>query len=363
MFSEDIKDFFLTLVRLGIKSQESYRFPNLTDLNNDLWDNLYKIASNQGLLAIMVDGIELLPEYYRPPKSLLLQWIGEVLQGYEYHYELYMKTIAELATFYSQRGFKMMIVKGFTCSIDWPKPEHRPCGDIDIWQFGQYKEADAALEKENGFEIDRGHHHHTVFTWRDFIVENHYDFLNVHQHRSNVELEKIVKELANDDTHFVEVNGEKVYLPSANLHAIFLLRHAMTHFATTGINLRQLLDWAFFVKVHGKEVDWKWLLEIMEQYGMTRMFNIFNAICVEDLGFDVNIFPQVQFEPFLKERVLNDILSPEFKEQEEGNIIRKYVLKYRRWQANKWKHDLCFNDSRWSAFWTGVVGHLFNPKS
>lgn len=354
----ELQNAFLSLVRLGIGNTQIARLPQNID-----WKAMEDLAARQGLSAIIVDGIEKLTEEQRPPQMVLLQWIAETLQSYEYRYELYRRTIAELAAFYNQHGFKMMIVKGFACNLDWPKPEHRPCGDIDIWQFGQYKEADAVLAKEKGIKIDKNHHHHTIFTWRDFLVENHYDLLNLYQHHSNIELEKIVKKLAEDDTHFFDVYGEKVYLPSANLHALFLLRHAMTHFTATEITLRQLLDWAFFTKEHGKEVNWEWLLGVLEQYGMTRLFNIFNAICVEDLGFEVSIFPQVQFEPFLKDRVLNDILSPEFKEQEEGNNIKRYLLKYRRWQANKWKHELSFNDSRWSAFWTGVWGHLLKPKS
>lgn len=71
-----------------------------------------------------------------------------MLQNYEYRYELYRRAIAELAGFYGEYGLKMMILKGYTCSLDWPKPEHRPCGDIDIWQFGKQNEADAFIRKE-----------------------------------------------------------------------------------------------------------------------------------------------------------------------------------------------------------------------
>lgn len=354
------QELFLFLVRLGIGQD----VPIPEDFTSHIdWGEMQALAEKQGLSAIVLDGIERLPKGLRPPKKVLLQWIGEVLQVYEHLYELNRRAIASLAAFYNAHGFKMMIVKGYACSLDWPKPEHRPCGDIDIWQFGQYREADRALEKEKGIKIDKGHHHHTIFTWQDIMVENHYDFLNVHQHKSNVQLEEIVKELAEDDTHFVEVYGEKVYLPSANLHALFLLRHAMTHFAATEINMRQLLDWAFFVKAHHQEVDWNWLQGILEEYGMLEMSKVFNAICVEELGFEVGIFPQMQINSQLKERVLRDILSPEFKEEEKGGILRRYILKYRRWKANQWKHDLCFNDSRWSAFWTGVWGHIFKPMS
>lgn len=46
---------------------------------------------------------------------------------------------------------------------------------------------------QNHIEIDRGHHHHTVFYWKDFMVENHYDFVNVRAHSSSRELEPILK--------------------------------------------------------------------------------------------------------------------------------------------------------------------------
>lgn len=83
--------------------------------------------------------------------------------------------------------------------------------------------------------IDISHHHHTVFEWQGFTVENHYDFINVHHHKSHVGLEQIFKELGENETNYVELNGEKVYLPSPNLHALFLIRHALNHFASIGI--------------------------------------------------------------------------------------------------------------------------------
>lgn len=345
----------LTLTRLGIGNYVS-ELPKQFD-----WETVKAIADLQGLTAIIIDGVEKLPDNRRPSKPLLLQWIGELLQGYETRYELYCRAHAEIANFYNHHGFKMMVLKGIACSIDWPRPEHRPCGDIDIWLFGKQKEADALLTKERAIKIDYSHHHHTVFEWEGFTVENHYDILNVHQHHSNVKLERLIKELAMDNSHRFNLNGVNIYLPSPDLHALFLLRHSMIHFSSTDINLRQLLDWAFFVKTHGKEVNWEWLLPLLEEYGMIRMFNNFNAICVEDLGFDVSLFPMVQFEPWIKERVLNDILAPEFSENEPVGLIRRLFFIFRRWRANIWKHKLCFNDSLWSAFWTGIWGHIAKP--
>ena len=355
--NQDLQNTFTSLVRLGI-GHVSCPLPYRID-----WKTIEELSNKHGLLAVVVDGIERLPEQHRPPKALLLEWIGNTLQSYEQRYTLYEKAIGKLAGFYNQHGYRMMLLKGYACSLDWPKPEHRPCGDIDIWQFGQWREADSALTAELGIMIDGSHHHHTVFDWIGFSVENHYDFVNVHAHKSSKELEVVFKELGADDSHYVEVNGERVYLPSPNLHALFLIKHMVSHFAAAEISLRQVLDWAFFVEKHTKEVDWDWLLPLLDQYHMKEFFNCINAICVGDLSFDVKIFPNVQFDPSLKDKVLADILSPKWTAAEPKGFFKRMAYKYCRWQGNAWKQRLCYNESRWSMFWTGIWAKLLKPAS
>lgn len=346
-----MNELFLQLVRLGIGHNA-----NLQTISVD-WHEIKALAERHGLSAVVLDGIEKTSRDCKIPFDLKLQWIGEVLQEYEGRYKAYEKTIGEMAAFYNRHGYKMMVLKGYACGLDWPKPEHRPCGDIDIWLFGKQKEADEVVAHDIKIEIDYSHHHHTVFNWGDFMVENHYDFINTHRHYSHTGLEQIFKELGQDDSHYVELKGEKVYLPSPNLHALFLIRHALNHFTSIGINLRQVLDWAFFAEKHTNEIEWQWLTSVLEKYHMTDFYNCLNTICVEDLGFSASIFPSVQFFPSLKDRVLADILSPEY--EVEAGI--KNMLK--RWKANRWKHKLCFKENAWTAFWYGVWSHLLKPKT
>lgn len=376
----DIRGIFFSLVRLGIGNATRVALPDDVD-----WNALEDLAAKQGLSAVMVDGIEKLPEGQRPPKPVLLQWIGETLQGFEYRYELYCRTIAEMAAFYNEHGFKMMVLKGYACGLDWPKPEHRPCGDIDIWLFGQQKEADKVLANtdftnrtdegspdgsksvknpsQNHIEIDNSHHHHAIFYWRDFMVENHYDFIDVHHRKSGPKLEAIFKDLGQDDSNSIELYGEKVYLPSVNLHALFLVYHTMLHFTSTEMSIRQILDWGLFVKAHTKEIDWDWLLGLVDEFHLREFLNIINAICVEELGFESGIFHGVQFNPVLKDRVLSDTFSPEFSGQEPSNLLRRIWFRYRRWKSHEWKHQLCFEESMWSIFWGSVWSHILKPGS
>ena len=360
---------FLSLLRLGI-GKKSEPLQETVD-----WDAVEAMAVKQDLLAVIYDAVQHIPESQRPSQVTWLRWIGQVMQGNERLYAMYRRTISEMASFYNAHGFKMMVLKGYACGLDWPRPEHRPYGDIDIWLFGRQEEADAVLAKEKRIKIDKSHHHHTVFEWNGFTVENHYDFVNVHAHRSSAVLEKIFKELGseenlNDNENInsvgnrikgVEVDGQMVYLPSPNLHALFLMKHMASHFAAVGITLRQVLDWAFFVEKHTNEVDWEWLDGMLVKFHVKEFVSCINAICVEDLGLPVDIFPEVQFVPELKERVLEDILDPEYTAAEPKGFILHMIYKYKRWQGNAWKQKLCYEESRWLAFWTLLRSHLIKP--
>ncbi len=354
---QNLQDSLLSIVRLGINHAIS------DSLKGADWPAVQSFAERQGLYAIALDGIDKLPASSKPSQGLLLEWIGNVFQNYESRYEQYCKTLAEMAGFYNKHGLKMMVLKGYACGLNWPKPEHRPYGDIDIWQFGEYKKADALLQLEKEIKVDNSHHHHTVFMWSDFMVENHYDFINVHHHRSNVELEKVFKEFGQDDSYYVEVFGERVYLPSPYLHALFLLKHTMNDFTAFSITLRQVLDWGFFVKKHTKQIEWERLTALLHEYHMSDFFNCINGICVENLGFDASIFPEVQYLPILKERVLADIINPRYGSAEPKCFVPRLCYKYQRWKGNAWKHELCYNESIWSAFWSGIWSHLLKPKS
>lgn len=357
-----MKEVFLSLARLGIGHQSGF-IPKIKD-----WGEIETLADRQGLSAIVLDGIDKLntgqsSSTNNLPLELKLEWIGNVLQNYEARYADYRKRVGELAGFYNQHGYRLMVLKGYGLNLNYPKPSHRPCGDIDIYAFGNYKEADAAISKELGIPIDNNHHHHTVFDWKGYMVENHYDFVNIHYGHKNAELEKVFKELAKDDSHFVEIDGERVYLPSPNLHALFLLRHCMQDFASAEMNLRQVLDWGFFVEKHTSKIDWKWLDEVLRIFKMKDFFNCLNAICVGDLGFDIKSFPTVQFDPFIKDRVLNDILSPEFGRVEPRGFIKRICFKYRRWKGNAWKQELCYGDNRMTSLIMGIWNHLLKPKT
>ena len=137
--------FLLTLLRLGIHRGAE---EELTPADID-WQRVLDLAGTQGVVAIAWDGYSRLYESgmvsVDMDKQVKKQWIGRVIQSHEWKYPTYRATIGHLASFYAKHGIKMMVLKGYGLSLNYPTPAHRPCGDVDIWNYGEYKRADKAM--------------------------------------------------------------------------------------------------------------------------------------------------------------------------------------------------------------------------
>ena len=336
------------------------------------WPSLYLQSSRQGLNALAVDGLQLLiergseaffTEETQTEKMQRMQWLGQVV-AYERMYAKHEKAMADLARLYASRGIRMMVLKGLGLSLDWPVPNHRPVGDLDIYNFGRWCEADALVEEKCGIKVDDGHEHHTVFRFKGVDVENHYDFINTKAHRDAPKIERILKALAEKGCKEIEVQGARIYLPSADFNAIFLMRHMGQHFAGEHLNLRQVLDWGFFMRAHCREVDWKEASDFLKEIGLYTFFHQINAICIDYLGFAEDVFPAVERNRELEERILADILHPEFAEEKPAaGLLSILIFKFRRWWHNRWKHPLVYKEWLLPMFLTLLWSHLKRYKT
>ncbi len=355
-----------TLIRAGINADipADYMSAAVPD-----WQDVYSLAAAQGVLAVAWDGLQSvcrdgrLAADHRPDKTLKLKWAYNV-QIIEQRYERQQRAAQHLAKVLAAADIPMMILKGLSMSRLYPIPQHRPCGDIDIWLYGKQRQADELLRTKYGIKIDEDEHHHTVFFVDGVMVENHFDFLNVHAHTSNREIEHILQRLATQSGETLETGGCRIFLPPANFNALFLLRHAAAHFAAVDIGLRHLLDWALFVQRYHDKIDWAQLESIARAQNMHRFLHCMNALAIDALGIAPDCFPPFERNAALEQRVLNDMLQPEFDEQPpQGNIIKGLVFKFRRWWANRWKHRIVYREGLLQTFFVQLHSHLLKPKS
>ncbi len=333
------------------------------------WQTIYSLAAAQGVLAVAWDGLLNIersdsPAFEsRPDKTFKLKWVYNV-EKIEQQYGGQQRAAQHLAKDLAEENIPMMVLKGLSLSRLYPIPKHRPCGDIDIWLYGKQRQADELLRTKYGIKIDEDKHHHTVFFVDGVMVENHFDFLNVHAHTSNREIEHILQRLAAQPGETIEIGGCRIFMPPADFNALFLLRHAAAHFAAVDIGLRHLLDWALFVQRYHDKIDWAQLKRIARAQNMHRFLHCMNALAIDALGISPDCFPPFERDAALEQRVLNDILYPEFDEQPpHGNIIRGLIFKFRRWWANRWKHRIVYRENLLQTFFVQLYSHLLKPKS
>lgn len=175
----------LAILRMVVKNRADENIPTEVDL-----EKLMNIATTQVVPVVVLDGLQyyhsIHPDYI-PFASFKLsnkkmQWIGQVMT-FEKMYAMHERAMTDLARQYASKGIRMMVLKGYGLSLDWPTPNHRAVGDLDIYNFGKWKEADALVAEQCEIKVDEGHEHHTVFCFNGVTVENHYDFINTKAHR------------------------------------------------------------------------------------------------------------------------------------------------------------------------------------
>lgn len=332
------------------------------------WDEVFRYSAAQGVMAIVWDGLMelqqcgVIDKSIAPSREQRLRWAYNVEQ-IEKRYRKQLSALTQLSRILAEHDIRVAPLKGYGLSLCYPIPEHRACSDIDIWLFGEQRRADEILRNEHNITIDEDEHHHTVFYINGVMVENHYDFLNIHAHHSSRDIELELKRQSQDIAETISIEETNIYLPSANCHALFLLRHAASHFAAAEIVLRHVIDWGLFVKRYHAAIDWSWLRRVCREQRMEQLFDAMNAIACEVCGIDISLMPDTTRRVALEQRILNDILQPEFSDKMPSKgLIRIICFKLRRWWANRWKHRLVYRDGLLHSFITQSWSHILKPK-
>lgn len=346
----------LALTKSAITKSEMFRLDERID-----WNNIAELSVKQGITAILLDAIERMPIAIRPPKVVLLQLIGRATIM-ERMYEQHKESIASIADFYAQHNIKMLLLKGYGCSLCYPHPEHRPTGDIDIFLFGRQEEADSLVERELGIRVHREYHKHSTFCYQGVEVENHAKFIDDVSHKSNIRFERTLMSLLNKE-ECIESPIDNVLLPPPTFNALFLLRHTGEHFASNEITLRHVLDVGTFFHKYHVQIDWATVFRVYKRERMLDFFSGIATICVEYLGMDATCFASFdgcfayRRDNVLADRILTDI----FDEKDRlpmstvgidtiGKKLHYGIAKSLRWWHNRWKYRLVYNESLVESF-------------
>lgn len=339
---------------------EPYRLER--SLGTDEWSDVFDFCCRQKVSALVAQGIELQPEERRPDPRMMRRFMVEK-DRVSHHSQYLQKTFLQLLQFFNHNGFRTMLLKGALTSSYYPKPNLREYGDIDIYQFGQYRQADEAVAQKFGVKVSNDAHHHTKYVFEGVTVESHYDFVNTHTPRSNKAYEQLLKSY-DASAYKIHFRGEDLWLPSATFQALFLVRHMVGHFASGQITVRDLCDWSMFLYRRGEEVDWVKVSEVYRQYNMHHFVGALQGVLEDYLGLpSIPMLPRDKDKVLMK-RVFNDILYGEFGESvHEQEDLSRLWWKLRRHHSNRWKHQIIYSDSYLGTLADSIASHIAKPRS
>ena len=347
---------FLRLVRLGIgHSAEPLSEP--VD-----WSEMEALATKQGLLGVVLDGIQQLPDDQRPPKVLLLQWIGQVMLEEE-RYAMQKKASIEMASLFANNGIRTYVLKGMVVSECYPKPQHRVSSDVDcfllsdrggedVWEKGN------RLMEDAGYNVGRGFYKNSSFTLPGLTVENHRFMVPFRGNDCLKRLEIMLQSILRSDGGKDRFEDTWLYRPPVMVSALFLIEHAYSHFLHEGLTWRHVLDWMMFSRKHKEEIDWQALDAMIDEFGFRKFYDSYNRLglyLIEELSVE-----NLEYRDSL---MLRDIWS-ELDLQENMHSLKAKIGMARATVRARWKYRYFSPLSMPHALWIQVKGFLFmkNPQ-
>ena len=369
----------------------------LSDYSADRWMRLLKEAARQGLLAIAWDALEKLQAEHGGlcrgmSRETKIRWALSIKNIEEVHLRQ-REALKELAGIFAESGMRVMVLKGLGLADMYPRPEHRECGDLDIYLFGDFEKGNEVMRKM-GIAVEYDGTKHSKFYYKGIPVENHKNFLNVTTTRVDKDLEReLIRILQEQKCGSLDLGGITVVVPPPDFQMIFLTRHTITHFLASGLVLRHLYDFGIFYSAHAQEVDLDRIEKIFKRASQHKLYRAFldvlqiylgmparkikagsskddKALRTHNHGIDIQAVEHLgrstKEEERLAARVLDDIIrnpaggSHKVRLEDMWVPKRKFIGAVRLFRF-RWKYQLVEKNAFGNRFWR-AIGHCFRKS-
>ncbi|MCD7737828.1 MAG: glycosyltransferase [Lachnospiraceae bacterium] len=200
--------------------------------------------------------------------------------------------------FLEERQIPVAVIKGVSAAADYPVPELRKSGDVDLLFLGSDRtgsghiptrpEMDRIME-EAGFRVADEQHanHHVEYSNSDGIhVELHMQAAESFAYPAiNAGMEHWMEKRAE---HCIrrEIMGVSLPVLDRPYQAYQLLLHMLQHFVYAGFGLKLLCDWTVLFREEWTEEEKELLGRMTEESGLTRFAELVTGACVNYLGLE-----------------------------------------------------------------------------
>ena len=250
---------------------------------------LLAVAKEQALVGVAGEGLSALSDDAMP-LSVLREWQAYTV-ALLHKNERLLEAQGDLLALCRERGIPAVILKGFSAAVNYPTPDLRASGDIDcLVPPGRLPEVCEALEQA-GFAREEGlDEHHVAYVKDGVMLEIHFKISGLPKGEIGDFLQERIFANVFEKAEEAELYGECFPVPSPHHQALILLLHIVKHLQDGGVGLRQVLDFALFVKNHPTVFDFDFV-QLLLHCGLYRFTGVLCLGCVRHLGLPREAVP------------------------------------------------------------------------
>jgi len=286
-----MQQLFFELIRVALGNKELLeRVPTEKE-----WAMLFNMACKQSLAGIVLEGVNRLSEKMpsvKPPINILYEWIGLQQQTISQNKRQDLRA-KELYALFKKHDFRGCVLKGQGTALYYKGPEHRECGDIDIWvstdvesKTDDVRRRVLQFVKEKGFHI--GHvdiKHSDVDFFEDVPVEVHFIPSWMYSPFSNRKLQRFFED--KKERQFANIDEKLGFAhTTVDFDLVFSMVHIYRHIFSEGIGLRQLVDY-YYILQNSTEKQRSEALEMLKSLRMSGFVGGIMWILMECFGMDI----------------------------------------------------------------------------
>lgn len=248
------------------------------------WEAVGKIAKEQDVVSFLYDGA--VAAGAPVSGALLQQWRTRMLQGVVRNDRL-LRAQNEIVECLAAAEIPAVVLKGSSVSQYYPQPDLRVLGDIDILVGKADIEPVKQMLEQHGYRFtEHDHNFHLSFSRADAYVELHYNVTKLPDSAGGRAAKAVIDTFLTDIGQG-KVNGYGFPVLSEPNQAMMLLLHMIRHMFSSGIGLRQILDWAVYMAAADKMRFEKDTLPVLERCGLRQYAQAATAVCIRYLGLPV----------------------------------------------------------------------------
>lgn len=311
------REVFFALLRAGLWGDVN---PDVQIDGPSDWQEVYRLANEQSVLGLVLAGLE--RSDIKPPKVLLLQWIGEV-QIIEQRNKEMNAFVAELINKLRCADIYALLVKGQGIAQCYEKPLWRSSGDVDLLlSEDNYEKAKSILlPLASSYDVEEKYGKHIGLTLDGWSVELHG---TQHSELSN-RIDKVIDEVQNDvfcggNVRSWDNSGTIVFLPAPDNDVIFIFTHFIKHYFKEGVGLRQVCDWCRLLYTYKDSLNQGLLEKRIRKARLLSEWKAFAALAVDYLGMPIEAMP---------------LYSVEVKWKRKAKTISDYILEVGNFGHNR----------------------------